>query len=244
MRICQNCFLRLQRNTLLKNIFWKTIPHFFRTVSISFSDFRQKFYRGLSKLFSLCSENLLKMRIFSLFVFGPYWGFEQLFLTFGTNFFVKLSKLLSPCLDEQFAGKFYFRKVLQFIFGVWAKHSLNLVKIFKEKYSKTYPACSENILRKLFFRRIFWSLCILGLWVKVFLNFGNFFANLPKPHSKVQTNTLVSFFGKIHFSRFLVQTYSDVQRNINRKIVKTSFYLFRKPVEETDLFELFNVFRT
>ena len=61
---------------------------------------------------------------------------------------------------------------------------------------------------------------------------------------RVQTNTLVSCFEKIFFSRFLVETFSDVQQNLNRKVVKTSFYLLRKPVEETDLFEFFNVFRT
>ena len=42
----------------------------------------------------------------------------------------------------------------------------------------------------------------------------------------------------------MVETFSDVQQNLNRKVVKTSFYLLRKPVEETDLFEFFNVFRT
>ena len=149
---CQNCFLRLQRNTLIKNFFWKTLPHFFRTVSISFSDFRENFYRGLSKLFSTCSENLLKMRIFSLFVFGPYWGFEQLFLTFGTNFFVKLSKLLSPCLDEHFAGKFFFGNFF------------NLSSDFERNIFWTWLKISQKSIQKPILRvqKTIWGNCFFG----------------------------------------------------------------------------------
>ena len=43
---------------------------------------------------------------------------------------------------------------------------------------------------------------------------------------------------------FCFKHFSDVQQRLNRKFVKTSFYLFREPVEETDLFKCFNVFRT
>ena len=71
-----------------------------------------------------------------------------------------------------------------------------------------------------------------------------FLQTCPNRFLKFRQTLWWVFNGKIHFSRFLVQTFSDVQQNLNRKIVKTSFYLFRKPVEETDLFELFNVFRT
>ena len=42
LHIFQKCFLRLQGNTLIKKLFWKTLPHFFRTVSNSFPDFWQK----------------------------------------------------------------------------------------------------------------------------------------------------------------------------------------------------------
>ena len=184
------------------------------------------------------------MRIFSIFCFWSIFRFWANFSDIRHKLFRKVVKTAFSMFRRTLCWEVFFRKVLQFVFWLWAKYFLNLGENFTEKKSKTYPACSENILTKLNFRRIFWSLCILGLWVKVFLNFGSFFANLPKQNSKVQTNTSVSFFGKIHFSRFLVQTFSDVQQNINRKIVKTSFYLFRKPVEETDLFELFNVFRT
>ena len=87
-------------------------------------------------------------------------------------------------------------------------------------------------------------MCILGLWVKVFPTFGCFFANLPKPHSKSSDKHFGEFFGKNSFPRFSVQTFSEVQQNLNRRVVKTSSYLFRKPVEETDCFEFSNVFGT
>ena len=153
---CQNCFLRLQRNTLIKNFFWKTLPHFFRTVSISFSDFRQNFYRGLSKLFSTCSEILLKMRIFSMFCFWSIFRFWANFsLTFGTNLFVRLSKLLSPCLDEHFDGKFFFGKFF------------NLSSDFERIIFWTWVTVSQKSSQKRILRvqKTFW-----GNWL-----FGEFF---------------------------------------------------------------------
>ena len=79
--------------------------------------------------------------------------------------------------------------------------------------------------------------------MKVFLNFGSFFANLNKPDSKSSDKHLAEiFFGKILFSWFLVPTFSDVQQNFYRKVVETIFYLFRKPVDETDFVEFSYVF--
>ena len=67
---------------------------------------------------------------------------------------------------------------------------------------------------------------------------------MPKPHSKSSDKHFGELFGKNSFPRFLVQTFSEVQQNLNRRVVKTSSYLFRKPVGETDFFEFSNVFGT
>ena len=81
--------------------------------------------------------------------------------------------------------------------------------------------------------------------MEVFRNFGSFFANLPKPHSRSSDKHFAEiFFGKILFSWFLVPTFSDVQQNFYRKVVETTtiFYLFRKPVDETDFVDFSYVF--
>ena len=131
---CQNCFLRLQRNTLIKNFIWKTFPHFFRTVSISFSDSRQKFYRSLSKLFSTCSENLLKMRIFFNFLFLVHFQIlSKFFSDIRHKFFRKVVKTAISMFRRTLWWKVFFRKVLQSIFGFWANHFVNLGENFTEK---------------------------------------------------------------------------------------------------------------
>ena len=98
---------------------------------------------------------------FQFFVFGPYSDFEQIFLTFGTNFFVKLSKLLSPCLDEHFAGKFFFGKFFnlssdfeQNIFWTWLKFSQKSIQKPILRVQKTFwgNCFSENFLIPMYTR--------------------------------------------------------------------------------------------
>ena len=52
------------------------------------------------------------------------------------------------------------------------------------------------------------------------------------------------FLGKKSFFRFLVETSSDVRKKLYRNVVKNEFYLFRKPIDETDFFDFSNVFDT
>ena len=85
---------------------------------------------------------------------------------------------------------------------------------------------------------------ILGLLVKKFLIFGSSFANFSKPLSKSWDKQFDEFFWENLFFRFLVETTSDVRKKLYRKVVKTNFYLFRKPVDETDFFDFSNVFDT
>ena len=90
-----------------------------------------------------------------------------------------------------------------------------------------------------------WSLCILGLGVKKIPNFGSFSANLSKPLSKSWDEQFDEFFWKRSFFRFLVGTSSDVRKKKHyRNVVKTNFYLFRKPVDEIYFFDFSNVFDT
>ena len=192
----------------------------------------------VQKIFSRCG-------FFQLFCFWSKFDIWAIFfLTCGTNFSVKLSKLLSPCLDEHFDGKHFF--------GKFANLSLD----FERNIFWTWVKITQKSSQKLILRvqKTFWWNWLFGelfdqyvyknyewkcFWISVV-----FSQTCPNRILRVQTNTLVSSFWKNSFRRFLVQTFSEVQQNLNRKIVKTSSYLFKKLVEETDCFEFSNVFGT
>ena len=160
-----------------KNFFWKTLPHFFPD--------REQFIFWLSAKFLQrgCPNCLYVFRRhfqdadFSIVLFSVQIQIlSSFFLTFGTIFSVKLSKLLSPCSDKHFDGNHFFGKFFKLssdfernIFWTWVKIS--------QESSQNVSCVFRKIFRKLTFRRIFWSLYIVGLWVEVFLNFGSFFAN-------------------------------------------------------------------
>ena len=132
LQICQNCILRLQVSILIKKDFEKLFLVFFRTVSNLFSDFRQNIYRQVVETVLYVFRNLFEYAdFFNCFVFGANLDFEQIFfLTCGTNFSVKLSKLLSPYSDDYFDGKHFFGRFFNLssdsernIFWTWVKFS-------------------------------------------------------------------------------------------------------------------------
>ena len=98
---CQNWFLRIQGNTLIRKLFWKTLPRFCGPWAIYFLTFGNFFTERLSKLFCTCSENILKMRIFLI----------VLFLVHNQT----LSKFFSDIRHK------FFRKVLKTAFSMFRR---------------------------------------------------------------------------------------------------------------------------
>ena len=85
----QKCFLRLQGNTLIKKNFWKTLPHFFRTVSNSFPDLRRKLYgEVVPTVLSVFRKHFQDADYFNCFVFGANLDFEQIFFWHAAQIFL------------------------------------------------------------------------------------------------------------------------------------------------------------
>ena len=60
---------------------------------------------------------------------SPFFGsWSKLFLTFGKNFWEKLSKLFSTCSWNILTKKIHWFFCFWYIFGLWAKISLHLTK--------------------------------------------------------------------------------------------------------------------
>ena len=118
-----------------KKTFLKNPSSFFSGQrAILFSDFRQKIYRQVVETVLYVFRKLLEdAGFFKLFCFRCKFRFwANFFLIFGTNFSVKLSKLLSLCFDEHFDGKCIFKVLLHFVFGLWAKQFLTSCRNFRE----------------------------------------------------------------------------------------------------------------
>ena len=131
---CQNWFLRIHGNTLIKKLFWKTLPRFCGPWAIYFLTFGNFFTERLSKLFCTCSENILKMRIFLIVLFLVHnQTLSKFFSDIRHKFFRKVLKTAFSMFRRTLWGKAFFFNVLrQFIFWLWAKPFLNSGWNFKE----------------------------------------------------------------------------------------------------------------
>ena len=130
---CQNWFLRLQGSILIKKLFWKTLPRFFRTMSNSLPDFRQKLHREVVQtVLYVFRKYFHDANFFNCFVFGANLDFE-LFFDMRHKFFCKVVKTAFSMFRRTLWWKAFLRKILQLIFGLWAKRFLNLGENFTEK---------------------------------------------------------------------------------------------------------------
>ena len=172
-----------------------------------------------------------------------FWA--NFFLTIGTNFSVKLSKLLSLCFDEHFDGKCFFYNSSSFPFRTLSETISDIVWKFQRKLV-IIVSC---VFRKHFEETDFSGKYLIPMYTRTmgekvpeFLVI--FQQTCPNRFLRVETNNLMNFFGKDLFFRFLVRTSSDVRKKHYRNVVKTNFYLLRKPVDEIYFFEFSNVFGT
>ena len=87
--------------------------------------------RGCPNCLVRVHKTFSRCRFFQMFCLWRKFGFwAKFFRTSGTNFSVKMSKLLSPCLDEHFDGKHFFVKFFNLssefdrnILWIWVKSS-------------------------------------------------------------------------------------------------------------------------
>ena len=128
----QKCFLRLQGNTLIKKNFLKNTSSFFPDREQFISWFAAKtLRRSCPNCFVRVQKTFSRCGLFQLFCFWRKFGFwANFFLTCGTNFSVKLSKLLSPYSDDYYDRKHFFGKFFNLssdfernIFWTWVKFS-------------------------------------------------------------------------------------------------------------------------
>ena len=130
----QKCFLRLQGNTLIKKIFEKHFLIFSGPWAIHFLICGENFTEKLSQLFCPCSENIFKMRIISIVLFlAQIWILSKFFSEMRHKFFCKVVKIAFSMFRRLLWWEAFFRKVLQFIFGLWAKQFLLFGKKVTER---------------------------------------------------------------------------------------------------------------
>ena len=147
---CQNCFLRLQVSTLIKKLFEKPFVVFFPDSEQSIFWLSAKILQtGCRNCFVRVQKTLWRCGIFLLFCFWCKFRFwANFFLTFGTNFSVKLSKLLSLCFDEHFDGKCFFLKFFFILFSDFERNNFwSRVEISKK--------ASHNCILRV--QKIFWG---------------------------------------------------------------------------------------
>ena len=230
-------------NTLIKKIFLKNTSSFFPDHEQFISWLSAKILqRGCPNCFVRVQKTFSRCGFFQLFCFWRKFDFWSIFFqTCGTNFSVKLSKLLSPCLDEHFDGKHFFGKFFNLsldfernIFWTWVKIS--------QKSSLNVSCVFRKIFRKLTFRRIYWSICILRLWVKVFLNFGSFFKNLLKPHFKSSDKHFGEFLLEKFFPSVFGSNFFWSSAEFKQKSCQNQFLLVQKTSWGNRLFWIFQCF--
>ena len=117
-----------------KTFFDKPLLDFFRTVSNLFPDFRQKLYREVVQtVLYVFRKHFQDADFFNCFVFGATLNFEQFSSDMRHKFFCKVVETAFSMSRRTLWWKAFFRKVLQLIFGLWAKHFLNLGENYTEK---------------------------------------------------------------------------------------------------------------
>ena len=130
----KTAFYDFKEHSDKEELFWETLPYFFRTMSNSFPDFRQKLYREVVQtVLYLFRKHFQDADFFNCFVFGATLNFEQFSSDMRHKFFCKVVETAFSMSRRTLWWKAFFRKVLQLIFGLWAKHFLNLGEIFTEK---------------------------------------------------------------------------------------------------------------
>ena len=98
-----------------ENFFFVWFPNFERSCFWLSAKFLK---RGRPNWFVRVQKTFWRCALFQFFVFSPYWIVTKCFLTFDTNFCVKLSKPLSPCFNDLSDGIFFRKVLLHFIFGL------------------------------------------------------------------------------------------------------------------------------
>ena len=165
---------------------------------------------------------------------------SKTFLTCGSEFSTKLSKLVSTCSDDHFDEKKTFLKI-DFFFEIWAnffptfgkKYFANLAELLSKRSDEQYDVQPTTSLKS--------SSYLFGFWPKLFLKFRIlFFAKVWKLFSK---NWYEHFNQKKSFLKSSLQSFSESDRNIfwllaknPRRDCQICFLRLQKYFEETDFF--------
>ena len=155
---CQTAFYAFREYSCMENSFFSKI--LFRLTSELqeklFQTIGKIFTEKLSKLFSTCSGKNWRNSFFKKFLFFcVYSDFKRNLFDFWKFLFANLSKLLFTSSNELFDGKYFCENFLSFFVGLWLKFFLTYAKIRTEKVPEPIFTCSENILKKQVFPKLF-----------------------------------------------------------------------------------------
>ena len=147
---CQNYFLSVQTNTLIKIFFLKnTSSYCFQTLSATFFDSRRKVYRKLSKLFSTRSEKNLKLQIFS----NCFFCFWYVFGVWAKSFW-HLAKTIPQSWHNCFLGvqtNTLIKKRFNFFFKIGGHFFSNFSKNIPQRWRNCFYAFRRTLWWKTIF---------------------------------------------------------------------------------------------
>ena len=169
---------------------------------------------------------------------------SKTFLTCGSEFSTKLSKLVSTCSDDHFDEKKTFLKI-DFFFEIWAnffptfgkKYFANLAELLSKRSDEQYDVQPTTSLKS--------SSYLFGFWPKLFLKFRIlFFAKVWKLFSKnwYEHFNQKNLFWKVLFKVFRnqIETFSDFRQKIHGEIVRSVFYVFKNMLKKQTFSILFS----
>ena len=240
---CENCFLRIDRNTSIEKIFFEKFSSFFGIGSKHFLIFGQKSTERLSELLSTCSKTCWRNRIFH---------FHSLLVVlsdFGQNFSDNWLKIFHKAVKTAF---YVIRRTLWWkemiletcFFSKFEQiYSWLLGKINLQSWQNCFLSVRTNTL--MYNQQLLWKFLLLllafgriYLWVFDFFFFAKLWKLFPKKGDEHFDQK--HFFWKLLLKVFRnrIETFSGFWQKILGKFVRTVIYVFKNMLKKK-IFQFF-----